>query len=447
MMTACCRRRCLLLGLPIALIAQLLLFGDVAVDRIRTSVNLAEAYARGYHVYGPGGAAPSAPALLLATRRLNRFDPSVLPPRCAGLAQLVPLSNLTAQEVALRKACAEALYLVHYASGGSRRGAILWFQHFPKSFGSSFVKMAAANGAQFFVPQFNGNPAGTLSYERFETLPASKQRFVLQRTNTYRRTAQRGDRELFDLWQRGLVAGRKLFAALGPRAQAELFKLSRLESGLDFVASEQQFPARSDVLAPFPLVYATILREPGSRVLSEMAFKRRAGSAAAHKAAAAAPATFVLSHRNMGVCQLSGRCWDHAAALRNSVAGTYDSACPGCPFARLGAADLEAARSVLRSFSLVLIAERISEAAPLLKRVLGWNQTRVLVRNTVNREKGLIVAAIEQEFAASRVAGGQDSRDLLTFIRSKNKLDAELYRFAEELFERAVSNASRGLLA
>jgi hypothetical protein len=113
----------------------------------------------------------------------------------------------------VRKACVEWAYA---CDGG--RNVTVWYHHFHKAGGSTFVKVAQANGAQLHRWHENGNPLDGTTQER--------------------------------------VA----FWKPAPMAQAAWLGDQRRMYATDMVVSEFGFPSPASLLAPLPVLYITVMK-------------------------------------------------------------------------------------------------------------------------------------------------------------------------------------------
>ncbi len=94
------------------------------------------------------------------------------------------------------------------------------------------------------------------------------------------------------------------------------------------------------------------------------------------------------------------------------------------PFGECSREMLEIAKkNLLDHFSVVGLTERFDETLVLLKRIFGWRMPFYTMRNvTKNRPRKESI-----------------DRETLALIEKQNKLDLELYRFAEDLFKRKIA--------
>lgn len=104
-----------------------------------------------------------------------------------------------------------------YACGGERNVTI-WYMHFHKAGGSTFVQIAQANGARLMPTNSNGNPLDEFG----ERIP---------------------------------------FWSYTGTSQANWAHTIRKKYGTDMVVTEFDFPPPTQLMAPVPFMYITILRE------------------------------------------------------------------------------------------------------------------------------------------------------------------------------------------
>ena len=138
-----------------------------------------------------------------------------------------------------------------------------------------------------------------------------------------------------------------------------------------FVATEKGFPSPTNLLAPYPnkLVYAIVVREPTRRFVSyyfwkwrrkdlfAVATKKLGGSSDVAEVSADAPSFKQFVEREQPL---------DAYYVRRLLgmaerSGTVDEKA------------LDRAKAVLsRTFSLILLTERLGDFGPLVQRTLGW---------------------------------------------------------------------------
>jgi hypothetical protein len=98
------------------------------------------------------------------------------------------------------------------------------------------------------------------------------------------------------------------------------------------------------------------------------------------------------------------------------------------PFGGIDRALLEQAKANLRTFAAVGLTERFDESLTLFSLVFGWKDV------TCERFKE----------ARGRARASDLDPGLIELVRRTNRLDAELYAFAQELFEERVRAAEPG---
>ena len=238
--------------------------------------------------------------------------------RCAVQSNGTLASALDDASAKTQRICAEKLYRCNQAT--------LVFVHVHKGGGTTLVDMARKNKAGLARVNRNGDPE-------------------LQ-----------GRRVPW--WTMAAPAQKRWFASL--RAQ-----------DVRFVATEKGFPSASNLLAPYPskLVYAIVVREPSKRFVSyyfwkwrrkdwqAVASKRIRGNARVAEVAPDAPSFGEFFERETPLDAYYVR---RLLGL-GETGGTVDELA------------LERAKAVLRrTFSLVLLTERLGDFGPLVQRTLGW---------------------------------------------------------------------------
>jgi len=257
------------------------------------------------------------------------------------------------------------------AGSGKRSNVTVWYHHFHKAGGSTFVKLAQANGAGLAPYNSNGNPlAGP---------------------------APGAERVPFWEW--------------APSAQVGWAQKLRRAHGADMVVTEFGFPGPANLVAPGPFLYVTILREPVSRLVSNFFWRYRrffSGEPEPRLAPGQAPnfQDFARKHVDFYV---------HTLAGRGEARGEADKP-------PLGEADLARAKETLEfGFSLVLICEWLDHSAPLLERHLGWAITDFgafhLKENSGLKDYGLVKRSYGAEWKAK--------------LAEENILDVRLYAQAQ----------------
>ena len=165
---------------------------------------------------------------------------------------------------------------------------------------------------------------------------------------------------------------------------------------------------------PQPSVYITLLRDPIDRVISNYCFVRSMPWNAVYKEA---------NSKSLKEFLLSGSYLDNTLdnGQTRMLAGMPGITC------KYGACTTEildiAKKNLSNSFSVVGLTERFDETLILLKRVFGWKNLLYVKKNVTEK----------------RLNKEDISSDTLEVIVKYNKLDIELYKYAEELFERAVN--------
>ena len=163
---------------------------------------------------------------------------------------------------------------------------------------------------------------------------------------------------------------------------------------------------------PQPSVYVTLLRDPIERVISQYYSVRSRREHAMYSEA---------NRKNLKELLLSGLYQRLDNFQTRMLAGM-----PGmeCEYGACTPEILDAAKKNLSSsFSVVGLTERFDETLVLLKRVFGWKNLLYVKKNVTEK----------------RLNKEDISNDTLQAILKYNELDIELYRYAEELFERAVN--------
>jgi hypothetical protein len=173
-------------------------------------------------------------------------------------------------------------------------------------------------------------------------------------------------------------------------------------------------------LVPRPTTYFTMLREPVDRVLSDYYFVLREPIHHLYERVASERMSlrdYICSKMSLSVdnCQVRVLC------------GEPDVAYGDCSRAMLK----EAKHNLETFFSVVGLAERFDESVILLKRAFGW-KTPLYVRHNVTKDRP------RQE---------RIPEDVLGLIKEHNTLDIELYRFAADLFEKALGEQSNSFKA
>lgn len=155
--------------------------------------------------------------------------------------------------------------------------------------------------------------------------------------------------------------------------------------------------------------YVTVLRDPVERILS--LYK------------------FIARERNHPLYErfgnFSGSLDEYVStdADRNQVDNGQTRQIAGTPIDldRVGAADLERAKSNLESFLVIGLTERFDESFVLMRKTLGWPLSWYKTENTSPRVKL------------------QLPDETIRVIRERNRYDIELYDFAAQLLSKAVA--------
>jgi len=164
-------------------------------------------------------------------------------------------------------------------------------------------------------------------------------------------------------------------------------------------------------LVPRPTTYLTMLRDPVDRVLSDYFFILRAPIHPLYERVALGNVT--LRDYIRGKMSLSV---DNGQV--RVLCGEPDVAYGNCSRDMLE----EAKHNLEEYFSVVGLAERFDESVMLIKRTFGWKMP-LYVRHNVTRD---------------RPHKERIPEDVLRLIEEQNGLDIELYRFASDLFEKAL---------
>ena len=124
-----------------------------------------------------------------------------------------------------------------------------------------------------------------------------------------------------------------------------------------FLSAENDWPHPWRLLAPDPIAYVLVVRHPVDRLVSLLLWKHRATRPPARRGQPA-------QMRGLwSLDALSNRSDNYYVRLLSAGA---------CEPSRLQRCALPVALEALRLFSAVLLTERLSESATLLKRTLGW---------------------------------------------------------------------------
>jgi len=163
---------------------------------------------------------------------------------------------------------------------------------------------------------------------------------------------------------------------------------------------------------PQPSVYVTLLRDPIERVISQYYSVRSRREHAMYSEA---------NRKSLKELLLSGLYQRLDNFQTRMLAGIPGMQC------EYGACTPEifdtAKKNLSDSFSVVGLTERFDETLVLLKRVFGWKNLLYTKKNVTEK----------------RPSKEDISNDTLQAILKYNELDIELYKYAEELFERAIN--------
>lgn len=212
-----------------------------------------------------------------------------------------------------------------------------------------------------------------------------------------------------------IVPGRTLM----PRPLVSSSKLRRLRSALAQQPEPQAIHGHFDMslarLLPASAQYVTLLRDPVERAISHYYHYRNLAGDPVH--AMALRSTLAQWVSACGLVEM-----DNGQTRR--LAGEM-----GLPAGEVSAATLDKAKSNLAGrFAVVGLTERFEESQILLHRALGWPYCRYRRRNV----------------AAGRPRRSEVGRDALAVVEHCNRFDLELYRFAADLFERAIGRIDIG---
>lgn len=182
---------------------------------------------------------------------------------------------------------------------------------------------------------------------------------------------------------------------------------------LAFVAGHMSFGLHKAIARPS--TYITVVREPVSRVISEFYHTIRAPKHPLHNQVVEMSLyDYLLSGLALDV--------DNGQTRRLSGVGADVS------YGRCSTEMLEQAQHNLRShFSLVGLTERFDETVLLLKYALGWSPY-YLVQNR----------------GRNRPLRPDLSQEVVEIIREHNRLDIQLYQYAQELFGAHIARLGPG---
>jgi hypothetical protein len=174
---------------------------------------------------------------------------------------------------------------------------------------------------------------------------------------------------------------------------------------------------------PGPFTYITMLRDPVDRIISHYYFVLRTPHHGLYDE---------VTSRNLTLRDyvLSGLRGETNNGQTRLIAGEESTSLPygQCPPELLETAK----RNIEKDFTLVGLTERFDETLILLKRAFGW-KTPFYVKMNVTKDRPR-----KEDIPA----------DTLAIIEEYNQMDAELYRYAQQLFDekiRAVPDFKREL--
>ncbi|HYC14355.1 MAG TPA: sulfotransferase family 2 domain-containing protein [Stellaceae bacterium] len=218
--------------------------------------------------------------------------------------------------------------------------------------------------------------------------------------------------DLHEVMMRGMswIAPRRRIL---PRPLISFSKLHRLKSALRHPRCPRLIHGHFDVsimrLFPPGARCFTLLRDPVERAISHYYHYRRMTADPAHPLAMKSTLAEWVSGR--GLVEM-----DNGQTRR--LAGEMDRPCGS-----VNAEMLERAKSNLAGFAVVGLTERFHESLLLLQRAFGWTLDTLPPRNV----------------GQNRPRRSEVSEEALQAIERSNYFDAELYRFAAGLFEKALS--------
>mmetsp|Transcript_56690 Transcript_56690/g.111966 ORF Transcript_56690/g.111966 Transcript_56690/m.111966 type:complete len:482 (+) Transcript_56690:135-1580(+) len=279
--------------------------------------------------------------------------------------------------VAARRTCVEWLYACDSSSSRSKNrwgasNVTIWYHHFHKAGGSTFVKLAQANGANLMPANSNGNPLG-------------------------------GDGKRIPFWE------------FGPAEQVAWAADVQRRHGTDFVVTEFGFPGPLSLLAPLPFLYVTILREPVSRLVSNFFWRYRryfSGQPEPRLPIGQPPEfkEFADLHVDFYVHTLTGEPQGK----------------------KLGPEHLAAAQRSLSAFSLVLVCEWLASSSPVLAKHLGWAITDFDAfhekENGGLKDYGLVKAAFGNDWRAALASPSHNALDVALYAHAKTLAAQQLRR-------------------
>jgi len=166
-----------------------------------------------------------------------------------------------------------------------------------------------------------------------------------------------------------------------------------------------------------PTAYITMLRNPIERVISYYHFVKKLPSHEDYE---------LIKTNNISLqeyCQMGRQ--NMCNGQTRFLSGTGESEI--CDYDMLAVAK----QNLQKSFAAVGIQERFDESLLLLQKKLGWNKMPFYYRRNTNRSNSY-----------SRL---EISSDTLAIIRKHNKLDLELYEYANHLFEQELEQYQQNL--
>jgi hypothetical protein len=178
---------------------------------------------------------------------------------------------------------------------------------------------------------------------------------------------------------------------------------------------------------PWPCSYITILRDPIDRVISGYYHILRDSS---HKFQAQVQRMSLKEYVSSDLLRSEATRVNAVNAMDNGqtrlLAGNVVEAEMSGEGVEYGGCDgemLERAKKNLREHLVVGLSERFDESLMLMKRVLGWSS----------------IYYVKANVGWNRTRKEEITRDTLRCIEKYNELDIELYRYASEMFDEAIS--------
>jgi hypothetical protein len=180
---------------------------------------------------------------------------------------------------------------------------------------------------------------------------------------------------------------------------------------------------------PWPCSYITMLRDPIDRVISGYYHILRDGS---HKFQAEVQRMSLKEYVSSDLLRSEAARVNAVNAMDNGqtrlLAGNVvEAEMSGAPveYGRCEEGMLERAKKNLKEhFKVVGLSERFDESLMLMKRVLGWSS----------------IYYVKANVGWNRTRKEEIGRETLRSIEKYNELDIELYRFASEMFDEAISS-------